>query len=376
MSGDREDLAEAKRRLDAVLTPYFDAVKAGRPPDREVWLNRYPYLAGELSTFLDEHERLLRATEAVRSIATGETNGRSSRLINESVADGDTADRDTAGSAGLVFGGFELLGEPIHRGMSVIYRARALQPRHDRGVAVKILRGGALGDDQAVRRFFLEAQTVAFLQHPNIVPIYEVGEHYRFRYVVLGLIDGDSLSKRLLEYVSHPRAAAILVAKVARAVDYMHGRGVLHCGLEPSNILIDGQGEPYVTDFGQAVRADVNREPPQWGAILDMPAYMAPEQVLGDDKALSPATDVYTLGAVLYAVLLGRAPFGGRSVAETLEQVRRQKPEMSNEAGSKVYPYLRKICLHCLEKEPKRRYASARALAEDLEHWLGGAVTR
>jgi hypothetical protein len=120
MSGDREDLAEAKRRLDAVLTPYFDAVKAGRPPDREVWLNRYPYLAGELSTFLDEHERVLRATEAVRALATGETKGRSSGLINESVADGGTADRDTAGSAGLVFGGFELLGEPIHRGMSVI----------------------------------------------------------------------------------------------------------------------------------------------------------------------------------------------------------------------------------------------------------------
>jgi eukaryotic-like serine/threonine-protein kinase len=258
--------------------------------------------------------------------------------------------------------------------MGVVYRARQISL--DRPVALKVLPGGPLANQDDLRRFHMEAAAIAMLDHPNIVPIYEVGEQEGLSYFAMKLVEGASLAQRLPESVADPRAAAAqLVATVARAVHHAHQRGVLHCDLKPSNIVIDADGQPHVTDFGLAKRVQGNSELTQSGAILGTPSSMAPEQASGNSKAITTATDIYGLGAVLYALLTGKPPFRGDSVLETLEQVRQRLPEPPSGAGRKVDRDLETVCLKRLEKEPERRYASALALAEDLERWLRGEPT-
>ena len=186
------------------------------------------------------------------------------------------------------------------------------------------------------------------------------------------LIAGESLDKRSKDYLADPRRAAELVAMTAGAIHHAHQRGILHRDLKPANILIDSEGRPHVTDFGLAKRVEGDSELTRSGAILGTPAYMAPEQASGKRGAVTTATDVYGLGAILYALLTGRAPFGGDSVIDTLEQVRERPPEPPTKRNPRVPRDLEVICLKCLEKDPRRRYASADALAEDLKRWLAG----
>jgi hypothetical protein len=254
--------------------------------------------------------------------------------------------------------------------MGIVYKAR--QMSLNRPVALKMIRATRFPTADEVRRFQNEAEAVARLDHPNIVPIFEVGQFEDQHYFSMKLIAGESLDRRLRDYATDPRSAARLVTAVAGAVHHAHQRGILHRDLKPANILVDAEAQPHVTDFGLAKRVEGGSELTQSGAIMGTPAYMAPEQASGKRGSVTTSTDIYGLGAILFALLTGRAPFGGTTVPETLEQVRELRPESPRKLNPQVPRDLEVICLKCLEKEPRRRYASADALTEDLNRWLAG----
>ena len=266
--------------------------------------------------------------------------------------------------------GYEILGELGRGGMGVVFKAH--QVALNRAVALKMIKSGGFATEAELLRFQNEAEAVAQLDHPHIVPIYEVGRHRGRHFFSMKLIAGTSLDKRLAEFAADPRAAARLVAIVAEAVHHAHQRGILHRDLKPANILLDERGQPHVTDFGLAKRIEGDGELTQSGAPVGTPSYMSPEQATGAKGSLSTATDVYGLGTILYALLAGRAPFAGTTLVETLDKVRTCSPEPPSLLNKQVPRDLEIICLKCLEKEPNRRYPSALALAEDLDRWLKG----
>ncbi|MFI5456785.1 MAG: protein kinase [Isosphaerales bacterium] len=287
--------------------------------------------------------------------------------------DDKPADSETAVDVGAnlhYFGDYELVKELGRGGMGVVFKARQLSL--NRPVALKLLKSDILATDDERRRFQNEAEAVALLDHPHIVPIFEVGVHEGRQYFSMKLVGGQSLEKRLADFTIDPNAAARLVKTAAEAVHHAHQRGILHRDLKPSNILLDERGEPYVTDFGLAKRVEGDSDITVSGAILGTPSYMAPEQASGRRGAVTTATDVYGLGAILYALLTGRAPFRGKSVPEILEQVRERPPEHPSKISPRTPRDLEIICLKCLEKESWRRYGSAQALAEDLGRYIAG----
>ena len=208
--------------------------------------------------------------------------------------------------------------------MGVVYKARQISL--NRIVAVKMILAGLLATKADHDRFHSEAQAAALLDHPNIVPIFEVGEHEGQHYFSMGYVDGQSLAARLAEGPLPPKEAAELVATVAEAVEYAHRQGVIHRDIKPSNILIDSKGRPRVTDFGLAKRVDSGSDLTATGQVLGTPSYMPPEQAAGQIRAVGPAADVYALGALLYATLTGRPPFQAATSLETLRQVIEREP--------------------------------------------------
>ncbi|QDV38142.1 serine/threonine-protein kinase [Tautonia plasticadhaerens] len=272
------------------------------------------------------------------------------------------------------FGPFELQRMLGRGGMGVVYRA--IHSGLNRPVALKMIRAGLLADADDLRRFRNEARAVALLDHPGIVPVFEVGEHDGRHYFSMKLVEGGTLADLIAEGRSLPRGSALLVAEAARAVHHAHIRGILHRDLKPANILLDVEGSPLVSDFGLAKRigpdADADTEQTADGAILGTPAYMSPEQAGGPAGSITTAADVYGLGAILYALLAGRAPFQGESTAAVLDAVRNRPPARPSALNPDVPRDLETICLKCLEKDPARRYGSALALADDLLAWLDG----
>jgi WD40 repeat protein/predicted Ser/Thr protein kinase len=265
------------------------------------------------------------------------------------------------------FGDFEGLEEIARGGMGVVYRAR--QRRLNRVVALKMILAGEFASPDAVQRFCDEAKNVARLDHPHIVPVYEVGEHNGLPFFSMKYIDGSSLLHRP---PATPRAAAELMAKVARAVHHAHQRGILHRDIKPGNILLDAAGEPYVTDFGLAKHVEAATAHTLSGAVVGTPSYMAPEQARGHSKRLTTVADVYGLGAVLYELLSGQPPFKGETALDTLQQVLTREPVPPSGLRPGVPRDLEVISLKCLRKEPEGRYESALALADDLERFLAG----
>jgi serine/threonine-protein kinase len=267
-------------------------------------------------------------------------------------------------------GDYELEEEIARGAMGVVYKAR--QKSLNRIVAVKMILAGRLASAEEVQRFRTEAESTAALDHPNIVPIYEVGSYDGLPYFSMKLIEGGHLGRRLAGFTGDAKAAARLVERVACAVHYAHQHGILHRDLKPTNILLDTDGQPHITDFGLAKRLGSDAGQTQSGAIVGTPGYMAPEQATGHNRALTTAADVYALGAILYELLTGRPPFQAPTVYETIQQVVAEEPVPPSRRRPGVPRDLEVICLKCLRKEPARRYASAAALAEELRRYLDG----
>ena len=273
-------------------------------------------------------------------------------------------------------GDYEILGELGRGGMGIVYRAKQLSL--DRIVALKMILHGDNATNSDVARFRAEAESAAQLHHPNIVNVYEVGEVEGRQFFSMKLIEGTTLAKRLLDGPLPSRLAAEMLAPICRAIADAHRRGVLHRDLKPSNILIDAEGRTYVTDFGLAKRLhsddvsgiDGQNHLTMTGAILGTPSYMAPEQAAGRAGQVSEATDIYALGAILYAMLTARPPFQAASAVDTILMVREQDPLPPRMLNPKVDADLEMICLKCLQKPADLRYETADTLANDLEAYL------
>ena len=266
------------------------------------------------------------------------------------------------------FGDYELLEEIGRGGQGVVYRAH--QKSLNRTVALKVIGLGPWATEAHLKRFRREAEAAASLDHPLIVPIHEVGEREGCCYFSMNFVEGGQLDEVVRREPIPIRRAVELIAKVARTVHYAHEHGILHRDIKPGNILLDVKGEPHLTDFGLARLVEAESTVTRTLDVMGTPSYMAPEQAAGNNAAVSSATDVYGLGAVLYQLLTGHPPFAGGTTFETVRLVLDTEPRPPRLLNPKVDRDLSTICLKCLEKDPKRRYSSALALAEDLEHWL------
>jgi tetratricopeptide (TPR) repeat protein len=347
--------------LDEVVVAYLEAVEQGEEPDGREWQARYPELASDLVDFFADHESVNRLTAPLRKAAAiapqrvedpnSTVEYRPSPLLPTKIgASGD----------------YLLLDEIPRGGMGVVYLAR--QVSLNRMVAVKMILSGYMASQTEIQRFHAEARAAAHLDHPNIVPIYEVGEFEGQPFFSMKVLEGGSLVDHLDDMRERPREAAGLIVKVAHAVHHAHQRGILHRDLKPGNVLLDRAGEPYVSDFGLSKRMEDGTNS---GVVVGTPGYIAPEQAAGAERPTT-AADVYSLGAVLYALLTGKPPFAGENRLEILKQVAEQPPVRPRTLNPLVDRDLETICLKCLEKSPAHRYPSAGALEEDLRRYLAG----
>jgi tRNA A-37 threonylcarbamoyl transferase component Bud32 len=296
---------------------------------------------------------------AVESSATG--------LYGPSSA---TAIAPEAGVRLKYFGDYELLEEVARGGMGVVWKVR--QTSLNRDVALKMIRAGALASPEEVQRFLREAEAAANLQHPNIVAIHEVGEHGGQHYFSMDYVAGRDLGAIVKDGPLPAWRAARYVKIIAEAIHFAHQRGTLHRDLKPQNVLIDAADQPRITDFGLAKIMKDDGRLTQSGVVMGSPSYMPPEQAAGRHGDIGPASDVYSLGAMLYELLTGRPPFRAATALATLRDVMEAEPAAPRRLLGTIPPDLETICLKCLEKAPAARYPTARALAEELDRFLKG----
>jgi tetratricopeptide (TPR) repeat protein/tRNA A-37 threonylcarbamoyl transferase component Bud32 len=357
--------SDTEKILDLVYHEIVLREERGETPRLEEYVDRFPRLTDQLRLHFEVHQAMRSGAPSVAG-ATSVPPGR-----------GDIP-RPTVP-------GYTLLGLLGRGGMGVVYQAR--QEKLHRLVALKMLLSGDHAGPGDLARFRREAEAVARLQHPNIVQVFDVGEHQGRPYLALELVAGGSLAQCLAGTPQMPRAAAELVQTLARAMQHAHEQGIVHRDLKPANVLLAMGGigppaeedtklqaapTPKITDFGLAKWLDAETSQSHSGAVVGTPSYMAPEQAANRPGQVGPAADVYALGAILYECLTGRPPFRGATLLETLEQVRSQDPVPARLLQPKVSRDLDTICLKCLEKEARKRYASARELAEDLRRFLAG----
>jgi serine/threonine-protein kinase len=268
------------------------------------------------------------------------------------------------------FGPYDLLGELGRGGMGVVYHGqhRVLQSR----VAIKVIRTSEFASSEEVRRFRQEGRAASRLRHTNIVQVHDAGEMDGTPFLVMQFVDGETLAQRLRRGPVDRETAVTLMIAVASAVDYLHQESILHRDLKPANILLDAQSVPFVSDFGLAKLFDVDQERTASGMLLGTPAYMSPEQAWGKPEQVGPATDVYSLGAILYELLTGVPPFQEKTPLDQLLRLRDAEPRPPRALNRQIPVELEQICLRCLEKQPQDRYRSAAELAEDLQRYRHG----
>jgi serine/threonine-protein kinase len=337
-----------------VLDAYLAQLQSGEKPDRQALLREHPELASALDCL-----------EALEMLAPP-------ALENSPLASPAADAETTSDTLPHDFGPYELVREIGRGGMGVVYEAR--QKGLDRSVAVKMILAGNLASPELVRRFHAEAKAAARLRHANIVHIHEVGQLHGQDFFAMEYIEGESLAQRIAHGPVDAATAVRLTATVARAVEHLHQQGIIHRDLKPSNILLDAGGQPYVSDFGLAKIFVAGSDMTATGVIAGTPSYMAPEQASGRRAEIGPATDVYSLGAILYELLTGVPPFRAESPLDTLMEVLSSDPPMPRSLDRHIPRGLELICLKCLAKEPQERYASAAALADDLDRFARGEV--
>jgi serine/threonine protein kinase len=342
-------------RLAQWLAELTDNLRAGREPDVEAAAKKAGPLAGEL-------RGLWAAVQLAEHLAAG-SSGEHETL--------DAEEHAIAGSMAALprtLGDYELVEELGRGGMGVVFKAR--QQSLDRTVALKMILRGTWASAVDVARFRAEAESAARLDHPNIVPVYEVGQQDGQPYFSMKYVAGTNLARRLAEGPIAPREAAELLLPVCEAIHYAHQQGILHRDLKPANILLDPQGRPHVSDFGLAMRIATDERLTGSGAILGTPSYMAPEQAAGSRGGLGPTCDVFSLGAILYQMLTGRPPFQAATPVDTVLLLLEQEPLPPRLLNARADHDLEMIAMRALQKLPHLRYPTAKALADDLRAYL------
>ncbi len=361
MANSNDSRSDHERQLDAIINRYYEAVEQGDPPDQTAFIAQHPEFAAELRDFFADlgnfHGALPSANKHSNSDDT---------LPMRPMGD----DRLSHGAVVRYFGEYEILEQLGVGGMGVVYKA--WQTKVKRIVALKMIRAGELATAEDVQRFENDARCAANLTHPGIVAVHEVGLHDGKHFFTMDYVDGGSLAQLHRDEPVPARRAADLLRQLAEAVHYAHGKGIIHRDLKPANIVMTNDGIPRITDFGLAkrIRSDEESIEPsltQTGQILGTAGYMPPEQASGKMKdVVGPLADIYSLGAVLYALLTSRAPFVGESTSDTLLQVLQKEPISPRLLNPSVPRDLETICLKCLNKEPGKRYGTAQLVADDL----------
>jgi TRAP transporter TAXI family solute receptor len=397
-------------KLDQALLEFMRRFDAGKVEDREAFLNEFSDLAPQLRVLLDAADWIenMAGPTLAESLGTINTDANESEppLVDSNAAtllptpkpskqrswdappisvddstlplqklNIDPSSSSLPGSDGsqalpFRFGDY-VLEQVIGRGgMGVVYLA--FQVQLERRVAIKMIRSGALASDDEVERFYSEARSAASLAHPNIVTVYHCGETGGHHFFSMDYIPGTDLAKRIQSGPMTPKEAVRYVRDVARAIDYAHQQGVVHRDLKPANVLIDEADQVVVTDFGLAKQMNSDRGLTATGATLGTPSYMSPEQAAGRSEEQGASTDVYAIGAILYALLTGKPPFQGDSVVQTIMQVINRPAPTVRQSHPNIHVDLDTIVTKCLEKSPARRYASAGELADDLDRFCQG----
>lgn len=349
------ELAEnADAALEVVYAEFVACEEAGQTADIPLWLERFPALRERLERLLRLHAVLGGESPAGEPDGPGPGSGRLQEREHELPLG--------------VCGPYELLEEIARGGMGIVYRAR--QTSLGRTVAVKVLQSQAVTHDER-GRFHGEAAAIASLQHPGIVQIFEVGTHQGTDYLSMEFVPGGSLDKQIRSREWTNPDIARLMALLAEAVEHAHQHGIVHRDLKPANVLIDRSGSPKIADFGLAKRwQQAFDRKTQTGAIVGTPGYMSPEQAGGKHRQVSPATDIFSLGVILYELLTGRLPFEAETTLETLALIAAHEPVLPSRIAPERPRDLETICLKCLNKLPEERYPTAGALAEDLRRFL------
>lgn len=329
--------------LEEVMAEYLEKIESGGTPDPATYLELYPQHAAELTTFFRNHHWL-----------------------------GETSAPETPSLLGTKIGPYEIEEEIARGGMGIVYRAR--QQGLDRRVALKLISGGVLAGKEERSRFRLEAEAAARLHHPGIIAIHEIGSWQGYEYFSMTFVDGPTLQDRVDSQDFDDKETARLLHDVAEAVDYAHRAGIVHRDLKPDNILVSKEGCPLVADFGLAKWHHDGTMLTQTGQVLGTPHYMSPEQASGSSDS-NPASDIYSLGAILYALLTGQPPHAGTSPVEILRSLSQDEPAFPRQIRRDVPPDLENICLKAMQPEPAARYSTAREMALDLERYLSGEPT-